>query len=1268
MVTKVIEVPVNELDVSVQFQSPESMQLDSTELILTAQVTTVSPALLQLQENIAASVVDAELYASMALSYKNDAETAAGSVGDSVAAASGFADAADASRILAEAAKVAAEAAKTLAEGSATSASSSAANADTAKIAAETAVTSAQGYATTASDKATEAAGSATAANTAKTLAQTAEANASGFATAAETSKTQAYQYKLDAEAAKTAAEAAVGAGTGGLYMAGNWDASSGNPPPTPSGGSPFYKITVAGTIGGISYGVGDSIVYDNIGISWFKIDNTESVTSVAGRQGVVTLTASDISGLGTAATANTTEFEPSGSLASHTAAANPHNQYELKTSLGTAAYQPATSFATAAQGSKADTAVQPASIGTAAAKNAPVAGNAATTEVVLGSDTRLTDSREWTGVTVTQAEAEAGTSTTRRAWTPERVKQAILALAPAGGGGTSDPVTTTTNGLMLATDKVKLDGIAAGATLNASDASLRDRSTHTGTQSQSSITNLTTDLAAKIPSSEKGVANGVATLDADGLVPTAQLPAGGTGPHDHDDRYYTETESDAKYIAKAGTSDITGALVSTDRISANILTATKSTQTSNADLDNLRDGSDHSVSNITNGPTSETATWWHLKNQRGSENYCWQMVTGLTTETSVYWRMRDTGVWMPWRKMWDSTNHGSGSGLDADKLDSLEASQFVRSDVGNTVVGKWKFNDTSSLSLSTDGAVTIGAVTGINLGIDTDGIQARNNGVASSLGINSDGGDITLGHISSSVTVPGNFVVTGNLTVSGTTTTVNTETINLADNIITLNSNYTGSTPTEHGGIEIERGTLLNVGLQWNETSDKWECTEDGTTWYDLLHTGSTVNASALGGNASTYYQQKFSDIGSVELGSSLTGDRASYIDLHADDTNTDYSARLYRGAGVNGKTQLVNLGTGQLEILNLSSSVFVQGTRLVFKNVADGVDSFRASGTNASKFFAVRPETVTDTCAIGYWTGTAWATLELRGTLLNLGESTTDQVAVKGSLSVASTLTAGSALVRTYSATDTAITGLVGGSTSGSIVEGKTSGHTVIGVRGDDSNDSFSVLGTNTANSSYDKNLFQVKYDGTLTTQGNTLWHQGNDGAGSGLDADLLDGLQASVLVRNDLLTQQTLAGELTPTKLTYTGSKQLTAGTDLDTITVGGFYDCSNPVNAPTADVAWWYLEVQRYSNDFSHVMQKITMMNASKKGVWYRLRAASVWGSWIQLLDENNMESKIIAGNGVTITKVSTGPNSSALQIDSAGGGSANEAFINALIFG
>ena len=78
--------------------------------------------------------------------------------------------------------------------------------------------------------------------------------------------------------------------------------------------------------------------------------------------------------------------------------------------------------------------------------------------------------------------------------------------------------------------------------------------------------------------------------------------------------------------------------------------------------------------------------------------------------------------------------------------------------------------------------------------------------------------------------TMNGSLTITGNLTVNGTTTTVNTETILLADNIITLNSNYTGSTPTENAGFEVERGTLTNSSLVWDETNDWWKLTSAGT------------------------------------------------------------------------------------------------------------------------------------------------------------------------------------------------------------------------------------------------------------------------------------------------------------------------------------------------------------------------------------------------------------------------------------------------------
>ena len=121
---------------------------------------------------------------------------------------------------------------------------------------------------------------------------------------------------------------------------------------------------------------------------------------------------------------------------------------------------------------------------------------------VVRTSDTRLTNSREWTAATVGQAEAQAGTATTRRAWTAQRIFQAIsswwngssaktkldgiqagaqvnvatnlgytastrLLTSSTGTNVTLPQVTTSDDGLMTAADKSKLNGIATGATSN---------------------------------------------------------------------------------------------------------------------------------------------------------------------------------------------------------------------------------------------------------------------------------------------------------------------------------------------------------------------------------------------------------------------------------------------------------------------------------------------------------------------------------------------------------------------------------------------------------------------------------------------------------------------------------------------------------------------------------------------------------------------------------------------------------------------------------
>ena len=97
-----------------------------------------------------------------------------------------------------------------------------------------------------------------------------------------------------------------------------------------------------------------------------------------------------------------------------------------------------------------------------------------------------------------------------------------------------------------------------------------------------------------------------------------------------------------------------------------------------------------------------------------------------------------------------------------------------------------------------------------------------------------------TPGGTSKDLRVTGDTQLDGNLTVSGTTTTVNTATLDVADNQITLNSDVTG-TPSENAGIVVNRGSSADKSLLWDEGTDKW------TVGSETLVAG-TVEANVTG------------------------------------------------------------------------------------------------------------------------------------------------------------------------------------------------------------------------------------------------------------------------------------------------------------------------------------------------------------------------------------------------------------------------------------
>jgi hypothetical protein len=106
----------------------------------------------------------------------------------------------------------------------------------------------------------------------------------------------------------------------------------------------------------------------------------------------------------------------------------------------------------------------------------------------------------------------------------------------------------------------------------------------------------------------------------------------------------------------------------------------------------------------------------------------------------------------------------------------------------------------------------------------------------------------VTIG-LPDNVEITGNLQVGGNLNVIGTVNSVNTTQINIEDNKVKLNSNFTGS-PTTDAGLTVERGTESDVEILWNETSDKWTLTNNGSNYHDIAR----KFAQTLGASATSY------------------------------------------------------------------------------------------------------------------------------------------------------------------------------------------------------------------------------------------------------------------------------------------------------------------------------------------------------------------------------------------------------------------------------
>lgn len=209
------------------------------------------------------------------------------------------------------------------------------------------------------------------------------------------------------------------------------------------------------------------------------------------------------------------------------------------------------------------------------------------------------------------------------------------------------------------------------------------------------------------------------------------------------------------------------------------------------------------------------------------------------------------------------------------------------------------------------------------------------------------------------------------------------------SDTDLTLRYTASGS-PTQDANINVNRGTSPAVGIRWNETTDKWQFTNDGTTYKDLGSGGITVSDTAPStpatgdlwyesdtGSTYVYYDSYWIEIGGSTAYDQIIGTIQAKGDLLAG-TASQAIARL--AVGTNG-TRLVadsTTSTGLAWASDTQNTVIdAKGDLLV--GLADNTVGKLTVGTNGQILVADSSQT----------TGVGWAAPppNFRNALINGG-----------------------------------------------------------------------------------------------------------------------------------------------------------------------------------------------------------------------------------------------------------------------------------------
>jgi hypothetical protein len=241
------------------------------------------------------------------------------------------------------------------------------------------------------------------------------------------------------------------------------------------------------------------------------------------------------------------------------------------------------------------------------------------------------------------------------------------------------------------------------------------------------------------------------------------------------------------------------------------------------------------------------------------------------------------------------SANTFKGIGLESDGVldvkfnadGSFDANTFSVSNSGGVLTNTFQLNENGpkyfrvGTDSTGDGQVQTGSLK--IYGDSSGGNQTSlviDSGNAVIAGIISAGSLATDTH-----TFTGNVDVTGNIEVSGNLNYRNVEDLYVRDQSITLNANAETNATVE---IIANRPLGTSTQLRWNEISDKWQITNDGSTFYDI-----PTSTSDLAEGTNLYYTDGRFD---TRFATKSTTDLSEGTNLYYTTArqNTDFDTRL--------------------------------------------------------------------------------------------------------------------------------------------------------------------------------------------------------------------------------------------------------------------------------------------------------------------------------------------------------------------------------------